>query len=178
MTSSDQIPAPKPRASSKKKPEPAPIKRVLKGSAVARRNAARLAAVQCLYQMQQGHMDAEQALADYVHHRYGIEEEGELFVAADMDLLRSLVVGVEARNDMLQEMLVKIFNDGNRPFERQELLVQFMLKTGAEELFSMPDTETALIISSYVDVAKAFYADRTPTMINAVLDQIAKTIRA
>lgn len=177
MTSSEQTPVKKTR-SSKKKPEPAPIKRVLKGSAVARRNAARLAAVQCLYQMAQGDMDAEQVLADYVHHRYGIEEEGELFVAADVDLLRALVTGVEGRRQMLEEILTKVFNTGSRPFDRQELLVQLILKTGAEELFSRPDTETPLIISSYVDVAKAFYADRTPTMINAVLDQIAKIIRA
>ncbi|HEY1096082.1 MAG TPA: transcription antitermination factor NusB [Alphaproteobacteria bacterium] len=171
----EETPAKKPRT--KKKPAPAPIKRVLKGSAVARRNAARLAAVQCLYQMQQSKIDAEQALADYVHHRYGIEEEGQLFVAADVDLLRTLVMGVDERDAMLQEMLEKIFTEGNRPFVRQELLVQLILKTGAEEIFSQLQTETALIISSYVDVGKAFYADRTPTMINAVLDKIAKTIR-
>lgn len=173
----EQTPAKKPRASSKKKVAPPPVKRVVKGSAVARRNAARLAAVQCLYQMQQSNIDAEQALADYMHHRYGIEEEGELFVAADMELLRTLVLGVEERKAMLDEMLNKVFTDGNRPFGRQELLIQLILKTGAEELFSHAQTETPLIISSYVNVAKAFYTDRTPTMVNAVLDQIAKTIR-
>jgi N utilization substance protein B len=174
----EQTPAKKPRASSKKTaPPPPPIKRVVKGSAVARRNAARLAAVQCLYQMQQGIMDGEQALADYMHHRYGVEEEGQLFVAADMELLRTLVTGVEERKDMLNEILEKTFADGNRPFGRQEILVQLILKAGVEELFNHPQTETPLIISSYVDVAKAFYADRTPTLVNAVLDKIAKTIR-
>lgn len=174
----EETPAKKSRTSAKKKaPPPAPIKRVVKGSAVARRNAARLAAVQCLYQMQQGRIDAEQVLADYMHHRYGVEEEGELFVAADMELLRSLVMGVDERDSLLNDMLDKVFSDGNRPFARQELLVQLVLKTGAEEIFSHPQTETPLIISSYVDVAKAFYADRTPTLVNAVLDKIAKTIR-
>lgn len=168
--------APKKRAG-KKKPPPPPVKRVLKGSAVARRNAARLAAVQCLYQMQQSRQDAEQALHDYLLHRYGIEEEGQLFVAADMDLLRSLMTGVEARADMLREMLTEAFKDGSRPFARQELLVQDVLIVGTEELFSHPQTETALIIHSYVEVAKAFYSDRTPSLVNAVLDKIAKIIR-
>lgn len=171
-------PAKKPRASSKKKPEPAPVKRVVKGSAVARRNAARLAAVQCLYQMQQSNIDAEQALHHYLLHRYGIEEEGTLFVAADMELLRALMTGVEERHAMLNGMLEAAFTDGSRPFARQELLVQLILTVGAEELFSHPETETPLIIHSYVEVAKAFYSDRTPSLVNAVLDQIAKTIRA
>ena len=168
---------PKKRASSKKKPPPPPVKRVLKGSAVARRNAARLAAVQCLYQMQQSKQDAEQVLHDYMIHRYGIEEEGQLFVAADMDLLRALMTGVEERATLLHGMLTKAFADGNRPFDRQELLVQFILTVGTEELFSHPQTETALIIHSYVEVAKAFYTDRTPSLVNAVLDQIAKIVR-
>lgn len=175
---SDQAEPAKKTASRKKKPEPAPIKRVLKGSAVARRNAARLAAVQCLYQMQQTAIDAEQALHDYMLHRYGIEEEGELFVAADMELLRALMTGVEEHQAMLQDMLEKAFTDGNRPFGRQELLVQLILTVGIEELFSHPQTETALIIHSYVEVAKAFYTDRTPSLVNAILDKVAKIVRA
>lgn len=174
---SDQAEPAKKITSRKKKPEPVPIKRVLKGSAVARRNAARLAAVQCLYQMQQSAIDAEQAVNDYVHHRYGIEEEGELFVAADVELLRALMTGVEEHKTMLQDMLDKAFTDGNRPFARQELLVQLVLTVGCEELFSHPQTETPLIIHSYVEVAKAFYTDRTPSLVNAILDKIAKVLR-
>ena len=173
----EQSPAKKPRTASKKKPAPPPVKRVLKGSAVARRSAARLAAVQCLYQMQQSKIDAEMALHDYMLHRYGLEEEGEIFVAADMDLLRNLVSGAEERKDVLKTMLDQVFAEGNRPFDRQELLTQIILTVGAEELFSHRQTETPLIIHSYVDVAKAFYTDRTPSMINAVLDKIAKTVR-
>ncbi len=174
--SAPQTPLAKKRASKKKPPLP-PVKRVVKGSAVARRNAARLAAVQCLYQMQQSKQDAEHVLHDYMLHRYGIEEEGQLFVAADMELLRTLMTGVEERAGMLQTMLEQAFADGNRPFARQELLVQFILTVGTEELFSHPQTETPLIIHSYVEVAKAFYSDRTPSLVNAVLDKIAKTIR-
>jgi N utilization substance protein B len=174
--STEPVPPKKP-ASNKSKATPPPVKRVVKGSAVARRNAARLAAVQCLYQMQHSKQDAEQALHDYMLHRYGIEEEGELFVAADMELLRALMTGVEDHATMLQDMLAKAFTDGNRPFERQELLVQYILTVGAEELYTHAQTETPLIIHSYVEVAKAFYQDRTPSLVNAVLDKIAKVLR-
>jgi N utilization substance protein B len=160
----------------KKKTTPPPVKRQIKGSAKARRSAARLAAVQCLYQMRQNGMTAEQALGDYVNNRLGLEEDGTLYVAADPVLMRAILTGVEQRSDLLIEMVDNAL-DPKRPFERQEQLIQCILLCGAEELFAHPETDIALIVSSYIDVAKAFYEEREPGMINAALDVLAKAIR-
>ncbi len=160
----------------KKKPVPVPIKRQIKGSAKARRNAARLAAVQCVYQMRQNGMNAEQALGDYVNNRMGVEEDGEVFVAADTDLLRAIVTGAEERLPLLTEMLENAL-DPSKPFNRQEQLIQAILLCGAEELFGHPETDKALILSGYVEVAKAFYEGREPAMVNAALDALAKVLR-
>lgn len=162
----------------KKKTNIIPIKRQIKGSAKARRNAARLAAVQCLYQMRQNGMDAEQVLGDYVNNRMGIEQDGDVFVAADTELLRLIVTGVAERQDLLSEMLKKGMEEAGRPFDRQEQLIQSILLCGAEELFSQLETDKALIVSSYVEVAKAFYEGREPALINAALDQLGGVIRA
>lgn len=160
----------------KKTKPPVPIKRQVKGSAKARRSAARLAAVQCLYQMRQNGMDAEQVLGDYVNNRLGFEEDGDVYVAADTVLLRSILTGVEERSTVLTEMLNNALNE-SRTLERQEQLIQCILLCGAEELFAHPETDTALILSTYVDVGKAFYEGREPAMINAALDALSKAIR-
>jgi N utilization substance protein B len=161
-----------------KKPKiaPPPIKRQIKGSAKARRNAARLAAVQCLYQMRQNGMNAEQVLGDYANNRLGIAEDGDIYVAADPVVLRAILTGVEERKELLIEMVGKAL-DPTRPLDRQEQLIQSILLCGAEELFAHPETDTALILSNYVEVAKAFYDGREPAMVNAALDALAKVIR-
>ncbi len=160
----------------KKNVIPLPIKRTIKGSAKARRNAARLAAVQCLYQMRQNGMTAEQVMGDYVNNRLGLEEDGDVYVAADTESLRTILSGVEERYDQLLEMLTKTL-DPARSFDRLEQILQAVLLCGAEELFAHPETDAALIISGYVEVAKAFYDGREPAMINAALDALAKGVR-
>lgn len=160
----------------KKKIAPPPIKRQIKGSAKARRTAARLAAVQCLYQMRQNGMNAEQVLGDYVNNRLGLEEDGDLYVAADTVMLRAILAGAEERMDLLTDMVAQAL-DPSRPLERQEQLIQCILLCGAEELFAHPETDTPLILNNYVEVAKAFYEGREPAMINAALDAMAKAIR-
>lgn len=154
-----------------------PVKRQIKGSAKARRNASRLAAVQCLYQMRQNGMNAEQVLGDYANNRMGIAEDGDVYVAADPVLLRAILTGVEERMDLLVEMTGAALGP-TRPLERQEQLIQSILLCGAEELFAHPETDTPLILSNYVEVAKAFYDGREPAMVNAALDTLAKTIRS
>jgi N utilization substance protein B len=153
-----------------------PLKRTIKGSAKARRNAARLAAVQCLYQMQQNGMNAEQVLGDYVNNRLGLEEDGDVYVAADTTILRAILTGVEERLAQLNIMLDTIL-EPQRPLAKQEQIIQSILLCGAEELFAHPETDSALIISGYVEVAKAFYEGREPALINAALDSLAKSIR-
>lgn len=160
----------------KKKIELPPIKRQIKGSAKARRNAARLAAVQCLYQMRQNGMDTEQVLGDYVNNRLGLEEDGDIYVAADMVVLRGILAGIEERTELLHDMVTKALGP-TRGFDRQEQLIQCILLCGAEELFAHPQVDTPLIVSNYVEVAKAFYEGREPAMINAALDSMAKVIR-
>jgi N utilization substance protein B len=160
----------------KKKPSLPPVKRQIKGSAKARRNSARLAAVQCLYQMRQNGMSAEQALGDYVNNRLGLEEDGTVYVAADTELLRSIVTGAAENAATLAEMLENAM-EPSKPLERQEQLIKAILTCAAQELFAHHDTDKALIINGYVEVAKAFYDGREPGLVNAALDSLGRVLR-
>lgn len=153
------------------------IKRRVKGSAKAKKSAARLAAVQSMYQMQQTGMDGETAIRDYVAHRMGIEEDGTLFVAADTDLLEKIINGVQHRHGDIEPILTAAL-DGKTPLDRQEMLIKCVLCCGVFEILDHGDIDAGIIINDYVEVAKSFYEGKEPGFINAVLDKTAKTIRS
>lgn len=153
------------------------VKRQVKGSAKAKKSAARLAAVQSMYQMQQTGIDSETAIRDYVAHRMGIEEEGTLFVAADTDLLEKILSGVQLRHGDIEPILNAALSEKN-PLERQEMLIKCILCCGVFEILEHSDVDTGIIINDYVDVAKSFYEGKESGFINAVLDKTAKKIRS
>ncbi len=152
------------------------VKRQIKGSAKAKRSAARLAAVQSMYQMQQAGIDSETAIRDYMTYRMGIEEEGTLYVAADTELLKKILEGVQSRHGDIDPILTAALSDNN-PLERQEMLIKCLLCCGVFELLDHGDIDAGIIINDYVEVAKSFYDGKEPSFINALLDKIAKTIR-
>ena len=68
----------------------------------------------------------DQAVDDYIENRMGFEEEGELYVAADVDLLKKIVQGVETRQADIDPILNAAL-DSTRPIETQQLLIQYIL---------------------------------------------------
>jgi len=146
------------------------------GSAKARRKAARLAAVQALYQIDQTGTNAESVLGEFIKHRLGHEVDGDTYVAADPQLFSDILRGVSARRAEVDGMLVSCL-DATWPLERLELLIRAILRAGAFELLVHVDTHPRIVISEYVDVSHAFYAGREPAMVNGVLDKLARAIR-
>ncbi|MGE0717705.1 MAG: transcription antitermination factor NusB [Alphaproteobacteria bacterium] len=146
----------------------------------ATRRAARLAAVQSLYQMELTGTTARQAITEFVRHRQGVptaEEEGEIALeAADRILYGAIVEGVKARGDDLDAMIGSALSSEWR-VERLEVLLRAILRAGTFELFARPDTPAPIIINDYVDVAHAFFAQREPGLVNAVLDRLARQLR-
>jgi N utilization substance protein B len=146
------------------------------GSAKARRKAARLAAVQALYQIDLTGNNAESVLGEFIKHRIGQELDGETYVAADPKLFAEIVRGTSAlRADV--DGMVSSGLDPQWPLERLELLLRAILRAGAYELMSQHDIHPRIVINEYVDVCHAFFAGREPGMVNAVLDRLARTLR-
>ncbi|HSK41069.1 MAG TPA: transcription antitermination factor NusB [Arenibaculum sp.] len=146
------------------------------GSAKARRKAARLAAVQALYQVDLAGTNPETVLGEFIKHRIGQEIDGERYVAADPQLFADILRGTSARREEIDRILGGSL-DPQWPVERLELLLRAMLRAGAFELLAHSDTHARILISEYVDVGRAFFAGREPGMINGVLDRIARTLR-
>ncbi len=160
------------------KPVRAPEKPVVKrteGSAKARKTAARLAAVQVLYQMRLNNQDAKSAVREFSDHRIGFNLDGDVLVPADAEMLEEIVMGVSARWSDIEEMVGKALAQGGK--SEIETLLESILRAGAFELIAKGDTDAGVIINDYLNVTTAFYEGSEPKIVNAILDKIAKAVR-
>lgn len=140
-----------------------------------RRSAARLAAVQALYSMEITGVTAEQAIIE-CHQRQENEPPTRL-AAPDGDLMAQLVRGATNEGEVLDEMIDRsLARDWT--VERLESVLRAILRAGAYELKARPQTPARVVITEFVDVAHAFYAGPEPKMVNAVLDKVARVLRA
>ncbi|MGB4101327.1 MAG: transcription antitermination factor NusB [Alphaproteobacteria bacterium] len=130
------------------------------------RRAARLAAVQTLYQQEYG-----QELKVGLH-----LDEGHAMADPDVVLMQKIIQTATQRRDDIDAILVKSL-DPAWPIARLELVLRAILRAGAGEILENPHVPTAFLITDYVDVAHAFFAGKEPGLVNAVLDRIAKLVR-
>jgi N utilization substance protein B len=142
-----------------------------------RRGAARLAAVQALYQMDITAAGLNEILAQFESHWLGREVEGEQYLPAEAAFFRDIVSGVvDAQRDL--DPRIDAALEATWPLKRIEAILRSVLRAGAYELEKRTDIPARVIVSEYVDVAHAF-VDRTETgMVNAVLDRLARSARA
>jgi N utilization substance protein B len=153
---------------------PAPSK---DGRQANRRGAARLAAVQALYQMDLAATPINEALAQFESHWIGREVEGEEYLPAEAAHFRSVVEGVVADQRRLDPMIDQALQK-SWPLKRIETVLRAILRAGAYELDRKPDVPARVVVTEYVDVAHAFVDNEETGMVNAVLDQLARQLRA
>lgn len=149
-----------------------------KPSAIAMRNSARLMAVQAVYQMSVNKKEPAFVVDEYLYHRRGESIDGVEIVEPDSALFTNIVLGVAERHEDLTQIVLS-----NRPAKegvpaQPEALLMAVLLCGTYELMAHQDTDFPVIISSYVDVAKAFFDGNEPSLVNGVLDSARKVIRA
>jgi N utilization substance protein B len=142
-----------------------------------RRGAARLAAVQALYQMDLASTPLNEIMAEFESHWLGREVEGDEYLPAEAAHFRDIVGGVVADQRKLDPMIDAALSKG-WPLKRIETVLRAILRAGAYELDRKPDVPARVVISEYVDVAQAFVDEDETGMINAVLDQLARQLRA
>lgn len=140
------------------------------------RSAARLAAVQALYQREMEATPVPSLLHEFHHHRLGATIDEVEYADAEVDFFDDVVKGVVARAEELDGLVAAKLASG-WSLERLDRPMRQILRAGAYELVARPDVPTATIISEYVDVAKAFYDKRESGFANGLLDAIAKDAR-
>jgi len=140
------------------------------------RSAARLAAVQALYQQEMEETPLPTLLREFHQHRLGATIEDVVYADAEIDFFDDIVAGVDARRDEIDALIAQRLADGWN-LDRLDKPMRQILRAGTYELIARADVPTGSVISEYVDVANAFYAKREAGFVNGLLDAVAKDMR-
>lgn len=140
------------------------------------RSAARLAAVQALYQHALEATPLARLLDEFHNHRLGAEIEGDQYAKAEVPFFDDVVTGALARRDEIDALISEKLAAG-WAIDRLDKTMLQILRAGTYELLARADISTGSVISEYVDVAHAFFEKREAKFVNAVLDAVAKGVR-
>lgn len=140
------------------------------------RSAARLAAVQALYQQEMEGTPVPRLLKEFHDHRLGATIEDQRYYEAERDFFDDIVSGAEARRGEIDALISQRLAEG-WSLQRLDRPMRALLRAGAYELIARADVPVASVISEYVDVAHAFYDKRESGFVNGLLDAIAKEAR-
>lgn len=142
-----------------------------------KRGAARLAAVQALYQMDLAGTGLNDIMAEFESHWLGGEVEGVQYRPAEAEFFRAVVAGFVAAQSRLDPQIDAVLASG-WPLGRIDAVLRAVLRAAAYELEQRGDIPARVVVAEYVDVASAFVGDTETGMVNAVLDQLAHQLRA
>ena len=140
------------------------------------RSAARLAAVQALYQLEMEGTPLAQLLHEFHQHRLGATIEDATYAEAEVAFFDDVVTGTDARREEIDALITDRLAEG-WSLARLDKPMKAILRVGTYELIARPDVPTATVISEYIDVAHAFFDKRETGFVNGLLDSIAKTAR-
>lgn len=141
------------------------------------RSAARLAAVQALYQQEMEGTPLARLIKEFHDHRLGATIGDTQYVDAERSFFDDVVTGVDARRDEIDQAISARLAKG-WTLKRLDRPMRAILRAGAYELLARDDVPVGSVISEYVDVAHAFYDKRESGFVNGLLDAIAKEARA
>ena len=141
------------------------------------RSAARLAAVQALYQHEMEGTPIARLLREFHEHRLGATIEDEQYVEAEQSFFDDVVSGADSRRAEIDEVIASKLAEG-WSLDRLDRPMRAILRAGTYELLARKDVPVASVISEYVDVAHAFYDKRESGFVNGLLDAVAKEARA
>jgi transcription antitermination protein NusB len=141
------------------------------------RSAARLAAVQALYQHDMEGTPLPRLLKEFHDHRLGATIEDAQYHDAERDFFDDIVTGAEKRRAEIDALISGKLAEG-WSLERLDRPMRAILRAGAYELIARADVPVGSVISEYVDVAHAFFDKRESGFVNGLLDAVAKEVRS
>ncbi len=137
------------------------------------KSAARLFAVQALFQMEASGEALEEVQEEFENHRLGAEIDGDLYAEGNLRLFRALLheaVNHQAKIDQMTDRALV----AKWPIDRIDPTLRALFRAAGAELLTQ-DSPPKVVITEYVDVAKAFFPEgREPKFVNAVLDHMAR----
>ena len=140
------------------------------------KSAARLYAVQALFQMEHSAQTIDAVRQEFEDHRFGATYDGDEMAEGNVNLFRDLLenaVGSQVPIDQMTDRALV----AKWPLKRIDPTLRALFRAAGAELLRL-DTPPKVVINEYVDVAKAFFPDgREPKFVNAVLDHMAREAR-
>jgi transcription antitermination protein NusB len=140
------------------------------------RSRARLAAVQALYQMDMAETDLNEVIDEFKTHRLCVDAEDGAVAGADAEHFARVLKGVVKRQLELDPLIDQQLATGWR-LVRVDAILRAILRAGGFELMELTDVPARVVISEYIDVARAFFEGDEPRVVNGVLDQTARKLR-
>jgi N utilization substance protein B len=140
------------------------------------RSAARLGAVQALYQHEMQGGALTRLLHEFHNHRLGQEIEGADYAEADTAFFDDLVTGTTARQPELDTLISGALATG-WAMDRLDRPMRALLRAATYELLARADIAAATVINEYVEVSHAFHAEKEAKFVNGLLDTVARQVR-
>jgi transcription antitermination protein NusB len=141
-----------------------------------RRSAARLGAVQALYQIETAEATPSIVVQEFIDIRLGSEIEGIEYADADPEYFADIVRGVHIRLDEVDSRIDTALS-GGWATSRLDRTVRQILRAGTWELMERIDVPSKVVINEYVDVTHSFYENQEPGFVNGVLDRLSRDLR-
>jgi len=141
------------------------------------RTAARVAAVQALYQMDMAGTDLNAVIDEFVRLRFPRAPGDEAAAGADPDFFTDLLRGVVRRQRDIDPLVDRQLAEGWR-LTRIDAIVRAILRAGVFELMERNDVPARVVINEYINVAHSFFSGEEPKVVNGVLDKLARRLRA
>jgi len=136
-------------------------------------HAARLAAVQALYQIEQIDADPKDVIKEFIEHRLLQAPEHEHDILVDLDLFKSIVTTFFENSDIINKKITETLIEG-WTLHRLESILRVVLQAGCAEFALHNGAPAKVIINEYVEVTKDFYGGKEPAFVNGVLDHVAR----
>jgi len=147
------------------------------GASRQQRSTARMHAVQAVYQLEINEGRVADIIVEFQNHRLGHDLDGEPLASADRDFFADLVAGTHKNREKLDEFIESGLSI-DYSIDRLETLLRALLRVAGYELLARIDVPARVIIDEYVDLSHAFFSGAEPSLTNAVLDRVARRVRA
>ncbi|NHN89318.1 transcription antitermination factor NusB [Acetobacter conturbans] len=146
------------------------------------RTAARVAAVQALFQIEQGNDNVDSVIVQFVQHRFGTTLTGETYEdgyipEADVTLFTRLTRQAAGKCEHVRELLTEVL-PSTWPVNRLDPVLRALFAVAIGEMEEPAAPPVNVIINEYLDVAHGFFSGDEPKLVNGILDTVAKRIKA
>jgi N utilization substance protein B len=140
------------------------------------RTAARIAAVQALYQMDMAGIDVNDVITEFIEQRFEGDNRNETLATADRVFFADILRAVLRRQREIDPMVDEQLATGWR-LVRVDSILRAILRAGTAEILDRSDVPARVAINEYVNVAHVFFDDEEPRVVNGVLDKLARRLR-